>query len=158
VLAAVNQFGLSLFYASEELKSDKEVVLAAVKQNGNALLYASDDIKSDKEVMLEAVIQDENALYFVSDDLKSDKDVVFAAASQDLYAIRHSLLSKEEKDEIIDEIKNPLTKSAAKAETPKSDATLVSTFSSVFHSASAAIAPAAQAVEEQSVAQPSLSS
>jgi hypothetical protein len=72
-------------------------------------------------------------------------------------AIRHSLLSKEEKDKIIDEIKNPLTKSAARAETPKSDASFVSTFSSVFHSASAAIAPAAQVVEEQSAAQSSLS-
>ena len=37
----------ALDLASEELRNDREIVLAAVQQNGYALEYASDDIKSD---------------------------------------------------------------------------------------------------------------
>ncbi|MGA9406576.1 MAG: DUF4116 domain-containing protein, partial [Bacteroidota bacterium] len=37
VLAAVNQYGNALQYASESLQGDTEIVLAAVKQNGYAL-------------------------------------------------------------------------------------------------------------------------
>ena len=124
--------------------------LAAVNQGGYALDFASDDLQSDRGVVLAAVNQNG----FASDELKSDRDVVFAAASQCLDAIRYSLLPEEEYDEIIDEIKTPLTKFAARAETPNSDATLVATFSPVFHSVSVAKEPpaAAQAFEEQSAA------
>jgi hypothetical protein len=37
------------------LKGDKEVVMAAVAQNGSALRWASNKLKSDKEVVSEAV-------------------------------------------------------------------------------------------------------
>jgi len=43
------------------LKNDKEVVMIAVAQNGWALEYASDEMKSDKEVATAAVMQDERA-------------------------------------------------------------------------------------------------
>ena len=41
VLAAVQWDGISLQYASAELRADREVVLAAVQQYGPALRYAS---------------------------------------------------------------------------------------------------------------------
>ena len=41
VLAAVQQDGAVLQFASERLRDDRDVVLAAVQQNGNALLFAS---------------------------------------------------------------------------------------------------------------------
>ena len=50
MLAAVNQYGWALRYASAKLKNDKDVVLAAVKQDGRALRYASDKLKIDKNI------------------------------------------------------------------------------------------------------------
>ena len=42
-------------HASEDLKSDREMVLAAVRQDGNALQCASFDLKSDLEVVMTAL-------------------------------------------------------------------------------------------------------
>ena len=46
LLAAVQQNGRALKYASEELQADREVVLAAVQQNGDALTYASQELQA----------------------------------------------------------------------------------------------------------------
>ena len=54
MLAAVQTSYLALYYASYELKNDKEVVLAAVQENGYALKWASDALKNDKDVMFAA--------------------------------------------------------------------------------------------------------
>lgn len=48
--------GLALYYASDELRNDKEVVLVAVGNDGWALRYASKELRNDKEVVLEAVV------------------------------------------------------------------------------------------------------
>jgi len=48
VKVAVAQNGHALFFASESLEADKEVVLVAVAQDGNALRYASESSKADK--------------------------------------------------------------------------------------------------------------
>lgn len=70
VLAAVRQDGAALRKASEELKSDKEVVLAALSTKGSTsyvLCYASEELKDDKEVVLEAVCVCKCALYYASE-------------------------------------------------------------------------------------------
>ncbi len=54
-LGAVERDGHALFYASEELKGDREVVSEAVKQNPHALRYASAQLQLDREVLMEAV-------------------------------------------------------------------------------------------------------
>lgn len=43
--------GHALQYASEELKSDREVVLEAVEQSGYALEFASKKLQKDKEIL-----------------------------------------------------------------------------------------------------------
>ena len=48
--------GLTLQYASDVLKADREIVLEAVKNSGDALEWASDELKADKEIILEAEI------------------------------------------------------------------------------------------------------
>ena len=53
-LAAVNQDGLALRYASDRLKNDRDIVLAAVSQDGYALHYASEVLKNDREVVITA--------------------------------------------------------------------------------------------------------
>jgi hypothetical protein len=53
-MAAVAQYGLALFFASDELRGDREVVMAAVAQNGRALEHASDEFRGDREVVMAA--------------------------------------------------------------------------------------------------------
>ena len=50
VLKAVRRNGCSLLFASDELKSNVEVVRAAVTQNWQALRYASDELQADSEL------------------------------------------------------------------------------------------------------------
>ena len=51
MLAAVQQYGEALCWASEVLCADREVVLAAVQLHGEALFYASDRLQHDKEIL-----------------------------------------------------------------------------------------------------------
>ena len=64
---------------SEEMRADKKVVLAAVQQNGTTLEYASEEMRGDKEVVLAAVQQNGNgALKYASAEMRADKEVVLA--------------------------------------------------------------------------------
>jgi len=106
VLAARQDGGGSwLWFASDELKGDKEVVKAAVKSHNNRtgeakvkwdqmwnpdggpilspLHNASEELKGNKEVVMAAVNQDGYALLFASEELKGDKEMVLAAVNQD---------------------------------------------------------------------------
>ena len=56
VLAAVQEWGLELQFASAALRADREVVLAAVQRDGLALEHASAELKADREVVLAAVL------------------------------------------------------------------------------------------------------
>ena len=51
MLAAVQQNARALWYASKELRNDKEVVLATVQQSGWALRYASNELKKDRDIL-----------------------------------------------------------------------------------------------------------
>jgi len=51
VLAACQQDGSALLYASEALKADRGVVLAAVATYGSALNWASPELQNDKDVV-----------------------------------------------------------------------------------------------------------
>ena len=44
-MAALNQDGWTLVFASDDLKKDKEILMAAVKQIGGALQFTSEDMK-----------------------------------------------------------------------------------------------------------------
>eukprot|EP00435_Cladocopium_sp_Y103_P065355 s278_g27.t1 len=83
ILEEVQQRGQALEFASERLRSDKEVVLEAVRQDGSMLQFASEKMRSDKEVVLEAVRQDGSMLQFASEKMRSDKEVLLEAVSQD---------------------------------------------------------------------------
>merc|ERR1719265_1688676 len=90
VMAAVQQRGCVLVYASDEMKRDKEVVMAAVQQGGCALRYASEEMTRDKEVVMAAVQQNGLALAMAAEEMTRDKEVVMAAARQDWDAIEHA--------------------------------------------------------------------
>jgi hypothetical protein len=50
-MEAVRQYGKALFFASETLRSDKEVVMEAVRQDGIALRFASETLQSDCAIL-----------------------------------------------------------------------------------------------------------
>jgi hypothetical protein len=51
-------------------------VLAAVQQNGYALEYASDELKKEREIVLTAMRSDRDALQFASKELQNDCKIV----------------------------------------------------------------------------------
>ncbi len=73
ILSLVTFNGDGLFFASDELQADKEVVLTAVKQYGESLRHSSRELRDDKQVVLEAVRQSGDALLYASNVLRSDK-------------------------------------------------------------------------------------
>lgn len=83
VLAAVNQDGLALEFASERLKGNKQIVFAACQNNeAKALKYAT------KPAVAYVCSKDWRKLEHAPEELKNDKDVVFAAISQNLEALQ----------------------------------------------------------------------
>lgn len=83
VTKSVERNGLSLKFASSELKNNKEIVLIAVKQNPEALKFASDELKNDRDVVMAAVKKSTLALEFASEELKNDLDVVFVVLGRE---------------------------------------------------------------------------
>jgi len=63
-LAAVQQNGEALEFASKELKADKEVVFAAVHQNGEVLEFASPELFGDKQFLIECYRINEDTIEF----------------------------------------------------------------------------------------------
>ena len=61
-MAAVNQYGYALEFASEDLRREREIVMAAVKQNGWALQIASLELRGDCDVVLEAAEHNSSSL------------------------------------------------------------------------------------------------
>ena len=90
VLAAVQEDGYSLEYASEELRNDREIVLAAVQENGYALEYASEELRNDREFVLAAVQTVWYALEYASEELRNDREIVLAAVQTDGCALDYA--------------------------------------------------------------------
>eukprot|EP00971_Amphidinium_carterae_P036674 720775-Amphidinium_carterae.1 len=80
-MLAVKQDGLSLKYASDAFRSDREIVLMAVSQHGEALQHAAMQLKHDRELVMVAVSQHGWTLRNASQDLQSDREIVLAAVS-----------------------------------------------------------------------------
>ena len=79
---------ISLEYANDELKGDREIVMAAARKNVYALQYASAGLKGDRDFILAAVQRNGNALEHASEELQSDRDVVLAAARENGVAVQ----------------------------------------------------------------------
>ena len=87
MVAAIEQSGLALAFASDELRADHDVVRGALEMDGYALQYVSDELKSDQNFVMVAVTENGLALEFASDGLKEQVDVVLAAVKQDGLAL-----------------------------------------------------------------------
>ena len=96
VLAAVNNYGSALHWASEELRSDHEVVLAAVNNDkdgppGVVLQYASAELRFDRQVVLAAVNSNGRSLQYTSEELRSDPEVILSTAKENSPSLRYAM-------------------------------------------------------------------
>jgi dimeric dUTPase (all-alpha-NTP-PPase superfamily) len=80
VLDSVRKNGISLKYASKELRNDKEIVMVAVKQDRRSFKYASEELQNDKEVILESI----------NDSL----DFILVVANQNVLSLKYVKNSK----------------------------------------------------------------
>ena len=97
-MAAVQQNGMALQWASETLRNDKDIVMIAVKQNGMALQWAPETLRNDKNIVKAAVQQNGMALQWAPEILKNNKEIVMEAIQQDGFALTWA--SKEFKKDI----------------------------------------------------------
>lgn len=76
LLASCQSDGQALYFASKELRDDKNVVLAAVKNKPLILKYASLRLRQDKEVVLTALEKGKKKIAdFIVPELADDEDV-----------------------------------------------------------------------------------
>ena len=107
VYEAVANNGISLEFASEELKQDYLVVEYAIMQNGLALQYVSEELKNDPEIILTAIEQNGLALQYVSEELKNDPEILLTAIKQNENAFHYVPDTlKNDKDFILDAVEN----------------------------------------------------
>lgn len=90
VLAAVKQRGVSLYYASDELKQDIEVVEAAILQDPLAWNFIAPDLKSNRSFILRMASKEATTLYFADIPLKDDQEIVEAAISLDPFSLAYA--------------------------------------------------------------------
>lgn len=94
VLAAVQENGWALEYASAELRNDTEIVLVAVQEEGAAFSFASEELRNDRAFVL-AVLQENGAAFvFASAELRANEELQRIALDQ----INNRLSATDETD------------------------------------------------------------
>lgn len=58
------------------LWNDKELFMRIVKENPDEIYYASDDLKADRELVIEAACRDISVLEYVSEELQEDPSIM----------------------------------------------------------------------------------
>ena len=126
VMAAVNENGYALRFASKTLKGDRTIVIEAVKQNWRAILYATDELKNNNnfvldcidyspntlqyassklydnaDFMLSAVNKNAHLLYYASNKIKSNPEIVTAAVKKDGYSLQYASSALKDDPEIV---------------------------------------------------------
>jgi len=81
-LAAVQQDGRVLEFASQQLKCNETIVLAAVQQHGLALMFASSELQANQKIVLAAAKTNTKALQHASKELMGNQTFVLALLRQ----------------------------------------------------------------------------
>ena len=99
VLKKVRTHGALLFYATDKLKKDADIVQVAVKSDGIALKYADSKFSQKKPLVLLAVKSNPNAIKIVNKKFLNDPEVILATVKKNgIYLIDAGLkLKKNEK-------------------------------------------------------------
>lgn len=88
-----------------EFKNDQYVVLAAITQKEESLYFASEQIKRDRNIALSLIYSSKGeCLKYVSDVLKKDHEIVLKAVSKNLDSLKYVDPSVLDDDEFIIQI------------------------------------------------------
>lgn len=74
ILNSISRNGNNLKFASQKLKSNKDVVMKAVSTCGKALQYSN--LKNNKDIVMKAILNDPESYYMASVELKNDLDII----------------------------------------------------------------------------------
>lgn len=86
ILENIKREGGSILEYEYDFQNDYDIVLAAVNNDGLALEFASDELKANFEIALEAVKNDGLAIEFASEDLQNNIDIAKAAITNNIEA------------------------------------------------------------------------
>lgn len=75
-LSAVNQNGMTLEFAPDNIKSDKEVVLRAVRNWPTAILYASEELKDDLDIGMSVAMRNKRRIKYLSERLQKLPEIM----------------------------------------------------------------------------------
>ena len=72
-------YDFPLEYASLELKNDKEIILKAINKDSENIKFASPEIRNDPEVVMKSIKSNGSNFKYISDELKNNKDFILSA-------------------------------------------------------------------------------
>ena len=72
----------SIYYASERLRNNEELVIEVVQKSGRALQYVGTAIRLNRRIVLAAVRQDGMAIQYAFQELWNDEEIVSEAIEQ----------------------------------------------------------------------------
>lgn len=90
VLPTMAKHASDLKYVSEELKNDKDVVLAAVSQSAFELKHASSELQDNYEVVMAAITHHGSALRDASERIRSDKKIIQIVIDHDIDCLTYA--------------------------------------------------------------------
>ena len=107
VLKQVRTHGALLFYATDKLKKDSDIVKAAVKSDGISLKYADNKYSQKKQFVLLAVKSNPKAIEFVNKKFLNDPEVILATVKKNgIYLINAGLKLKKNEKIILEAVKS----------------------------------------------------
>ena len=74
---------IALSNASKGLQEDSNFVLQIVKLDGLSLLFASSDLRENREIVIAAVQQNQNVFEYIQPTFQNDPDVLELLKEQD---------------------------------------------------------------------------
>jgi len=90
VLKCVEQQGLLLQYASEDLQNDKDVVRTALNQDVHAIEFASKAFRSRKDIMKDVLTEDGTLIRLASEAIRDDLELMRIVVKQDGTLIQYA--------------------------------------------------------------------
>ncbi len=91
----IQKFDSGRIEAIKKFSADRDVVLAAVENDGSYLSYASPELRDEEDIVLAALKHDqseegESLLAFASERLKANKKIVLVAVQHDVTNFRYA--------------------------------------------------------------------
>lgn len=105
---AVKHFWILTLKNNDQLSANREYILLALKiVGGDILMHASEDLRSDREVVIKAIQSDPSAFEAISDELKQDRSFMLEVLKIDGEALRFMIDEPtDDRELVLEAIKN----------------------------------------------------